>query len=181
MQYLLNLATAEPETASGGILQALGIDGKLLVEQAIAFLILVFLLSKFVYPVLIKTIDSRKEQLESSAEEARKAEEAASSAEERIEKMLDKARKEADEVVARAHHTAQIASADIEEKAKARAERIAQEAHEQLDRDIEKARKLMRKDMVELVALATEKIVKEKIDSKKDSALIAGAIEENRS
>ena len=41
-------AAEHAEEASPGLLQALGIDGKLLIEQAIAFLILVAVLGMFV-------------------------------------------------------------------------------------------------------------------------------------
>ena len=47
-------------TNSPSILEALGINWKLLVEQGIAFLILVWILGKFVYPALIKSIDTRR-------------------------------------------------------------------------------------------------------------------------
>lgn len=174
MQNLLIVASeqATEQTVSPSLLEALGIDGKLLIEQSLAFLILVWLLSKFVYPVLIKAIDSRRELLDSSVAEAKKAEEAAASAEEKICDLLGQARKEADDIIAVAHKSALAASAEAEEKAKSRAERIVADAKVQLDREIVKARQLLRKETVQLVALATEKVIDEKVDSDKDIQLI---------
>lgn len=54
------------ESASGSIFDTLGIDGKLLVLQIVAFLILVFALSKWVFPVFIKIVDKRQAAIEES-------------------------------------------------------------------------------------------------------------------
>ncbi|HEX8762904.1 MAG TPA: ATP synthase F0 subunit B, partial [Candidatus Saccharimonadales bacterium] len=115
-------AAEHAETASPGLLQALGIDGKLLIEQAIAFLILVALLAKFVYPALIKAIDQRRDQIEAGQKEAKEAAEALTTAEAKVAGMLADARKQADEVIARSHKEATEMVAEAEEKAKTRAE-----------------------------------------------------------
>ena len=51
---------AESSSASGNVFIALGIDWRLLILQIIAFLILVWLLAKFVYPWLLKQVDERQ-------------------------------------------------------------------------------------------------------------------------
>ncbi len=66
--------------------------------------------------------------------------------------------------------------ADAESKAKARAEQIVADARQQLDIDIAKAREALKKDAVELVAAATERIIGEKLDDKKDAALVNKAL-----
>lgn len=162
---------------SANLLQALGIDVKLLISQAIAFLILVFLLGKFVYPVLMKAIDSRREQIEAGLKEAKEAAEALAKAEAKVASMLSKARKEADEILARSHQEAQALIAEAEEKAKARADQIVKDARTQLDADVAKARQMLKQETVQLVALATEKVIGEKLDEKKDAGLIKDALE----
>ena len=112
------LIVASSGQSSPGLLQALGIDGKLLVEQAIAFLILVFILGKFVYPALVKAIDARRDQIEAGMQEAKEAAEALEKAEAKVADMLADARKEADEIIARSHQEATAMVADAEEKAK---------------------------------------------------------------
>ncbi|HET7302395.1 MAG TPA: F0F1 ATP synthase subunit B [Candidatus Saccharimonadales bacterium] len=160
-----------------GLLQALGIDWKLLIEQTIAFLILLFILSKFVYPVLIKAIDSRRQQIEAGLEEAKASREALEKAEAKVEALLAQARKDADEIVARSHQEAGAMVADAETKAAQRAEQIVTDARSQLERDITKARETLKAETVQLVAAATEHIVGEKLDQKKDAALISKALD----
>lgn len=163
-----------------GLLQALGIDWKLLVEQAIAFLVLVWVLGKFVYPTLIKSIDNRRSVIESSLEEAKKVQEDSAQAEDRIEKLLAEARGEAEEIVKRSHQEATSIVADAEAKAKTRAESFLKDAHAQLEADVSKAREVLKRDTISLVATATEKILHEKIDPKKDEALIRRVLEKER-
>ncbi|HSD56213.1 MAG TPA: F0F1 ATP synthase subunit B [Candidatus Saccharimonadales bacterium] len=170
-----NLIVASAES-NPGLLQALGIDGKLLVEQAIAFLILVAILGKFVYPALVKAIEARREQIEAGMQEAKQAEEALANAEARVADMLSDARKEADDIIARSHQEATSMVADAEEKAKNRAEQIVADARTQLDADVRKAREALKSETIKLVALATEQVVKEKLDVKKDANLIKNAL-----
>lgn len=174
----LLIASASGEaTENAGLFNALGLDVKLLITQTLAFLILVAILGKFVYPALIKAIDARREQIEAGQKEAKEASEALAKAEAKVADLLAEARKEADEIIARSHKESGVMVAEAEEKAKTRAEQIVADARAQLDTEVAKARAALKKDTIELVALATEKVVKEKVDAKKDAALITGALE----
>jgi F-type H+-transporting ATPase subunit b len=164
------------ESASPGLFEALGIDWKLLVEQGIAFLILVAVLAKFVYPVLIKAIDGRRDAIEAGLAEAKESQQAAERAQEQTADLLATARKEADEILARSHQEATAMVADAEEKAKVRAENIVSDARAQLKTDINKAREALKAETIKLVAVATEQIISEKLDDKKDASLIGNAL-----
>jgi F-type H+-transporting ATPase subunit b len=174
MQFIFAAAESAEETQ--GLFQALGIDWKLFIEQGLAFLILVFVLGKFVYPILVKTIDSRREAIEAGLKEAKESQEALEVAEAKVSELLAAARKDADEILARTQQESTSLIADAETKAKARAEQIVNDARQQLNIDIAKAREALKKDTVELVALATERIIGEKLDAKKDSDLVSKAL-----
>lgn len=180
MFHSLIIASTEAagEAASPGLLEALGIDGKLLLEQGLAFLILVAVLAKFVYPALIKAVDARREQIEAGQKEAKEAAEALERAEAKADELLANARKEADDITERSHKETEAMVAAAEEKAKSRADQIVQDARTQLEADVAKARAALKKDTIELVALATEKVVREKLDDRKDAALIKDALGE---
>lgn len=178
---LIFASTAAAEATSEhseSLFTALGIDWKLLVEQALAFLILVLVLAKFVYPALMKAVDGRREQIEAGMKEAKQAEEKLAEAESKVADLLAEARKDADEMLARTQQEANAVVADAEDKAKVRAEQIVADAREQLERDVRKAREALKKDTIELVALATEKVVGEKLDAQKDGKLITAALQE---
>jgi F-type H+-transporting ATPase subunit b len=179
MQQVVQTFAAE-SAASPGILEALGIDWKLLIEQGLAFLILVAILAKFVYPALVKAIDDRREAIEAGLQEAKQSQEALATAEAKVAEMLETARKEADEILARSHQESATMVADAESKAKTRAEQIVADARQQLSIDVSKAREALKKDTVELVALATERIIGEKLDEQKDAALVKKALAEEK-
>lgn len=181
MQNLYYLAATEQAHAeSGGLFTALGIDWKLLLLQGVAFLILVWFLGKFVYPVLIKAIDERQAAIEQGTKAAEIAQQKAEKAEADVNKMFKQAQAEAESIVSTAHKEAATMIEDAETKAKKRADHIVSEAKAQLDQDVVVARKALRQETTELVALATEKIIREKIDAKRDAKLIETAIKEAR-
>jgi len=170
------LAFAAAAEASPSLFQALGLDTRLLIEQTVAFLILVGVLAKFVCPTLVRAIDARREEIEKGINEAKQAEQSLRDAEAKVEQMLAEARKEADEIIARSHQAASETVAEAEKKGKVRAERIVAEAHEQLERDVRHARESFKSDAVKLVAMATEKITGEKFDAQKDAHMIERAL-----
>jgi len=90
--------------------------------------------------------------------------------------MLAEARKDADDILARTQQESASMIADAESKAKARAEQIVADAHATLSVEVTKARAALKKDTIELVALATERIIGEKLDASKDADLVKKAL-----
>ena len=169
------LATTEG-ASNPGLFQALGLNAQLFIEQGVAFAILVFILGKFVYPALMKAIDDRRTAIEAGLAEAKESQEAAEKAEASVAEMLETARKDADDILARTQQEAASMIAEAESKAKARAEQIVADARQQLAMDVSKAREALKKDTVELVALATERVIGEKLDERKDADLVKKAL-----
>ncbi len=164
--------------ASGDIFSALGIDWKLLILQIVAFIILVWLLGKFVYPWLMKSVDERQKNIEEAAAAAKKAQDSAAESKAETAQLLAEARKEAADIVGTAKLEASDMVAASEAKAKASAEKIVADAHAQISKDIDKARRELHDQTLELVALATEKLTRQKLDKKADEALIADLLKE---
>ena len=169
---------AEAAETNNDLFGALGIDWRLLVLQVVAFLILVWLLGKFVYPWLMKSVDERQKDIEAAAKAAKKAQESAAESQAETAELLAEARKEAAEIVATAKLEAGEMVSTSEAKAKSTAEKIVADAHAQIEKDIDKARRELHDETLDLIALATEKIVRKKMDKKADEALIADLLKE---
>lgn len=179
MNSLIQFAATETAAhTDAGILTQLGIDAKMLVLQLIAFLVLLFLLNRFVYPALIGSVDARKEQIDESRKLAEEAKQHAQSVEEQVDKLMKEARAEASAIVTTAKDEANAAISDAEKKARARGETIVQQAQEQIDKDIAKARQALRSETLELVALATEKVVGSEVSGKLGDKVIERAVSE---
>ncbi len=174
MNILTHFATAEEP--SSDVFGALGIDFSMLIFQGLAFLILVWVLGKYVYPTLIKVVDERQAKIEASTAAATEAEKKAAESKDAIEKLMKQARKEASEIVTTAKEEAAAALEKAEQKSKAQAQRIVTDAQAQIDKDIIAAKKALHNETLELVALATEKVIGKTVTPKIDNAVIAAAI-----
>lgn len=174
--YLTQFAQSETESGSGGILGALGIDVRLLVLQTIAFLILLFVLKKWVYPVFIKAIDDRQAAIEAGLHASQEAQKQAEVAEKKVAEELNEARKQADDILAATHKEANAMLSDAEEKATKRAKNIVDEAKADMQNQLEAARDELKVETRKLVAEATEQIIGEKLDQTKDAKLVDNAL-----
>lgn len=180
MEVLTQFAATQGSGESQDIFSTLGIHWELLVLQIVAFLILVWALGKFVYPWLMKSVDERQAKIEESVKAAEEAEKKAESAQEDIAKLLKEARKEAKEIVATAKDEAAAMVEASDAKAKARADKIVADAHDKIEKDVIAARKALHNDTIDLVALATEKVVGNLADAKLDKKVIESAVKEAR-
>lgn len=178
MNFLHTFAAETTTTGNGDLFSALGIDWRLLILQIIAFVILVFLLGKFVYPFLMKSVDKRKADIEAAAQAAKEAQAAASDTQEETARIMKQARKEAAEIVSTAKLEATELAATTEAKARSTAEKIVTEAHAQLDKDVAAAKRELHDQTLELIAVATGTIVGKKLDAKTDAALITSALKD---
>lgn len=180
MEYLLiqakNVATASQP--SEGLMSSLGIDWAMLGFQTLAFLILLLILKKFVYPPLVKMLDKRDEVVRASADAAMEAEKSASEAEVRTAELLDQAKREASEIIATAKEEATVVAKSIQDKAEAKSESLLASAKEEIDKEVMGAKVALKTEAIELVAMATGKVIEQKIDAKQDAGLIKRALEE---
>lgn len=193
MTPLLLAASSEPQAtatgaetaqhtqeASSGIMGALGIDPRLLILQTIAFLLLVWALAKWVYPVFMSALDKRQAEMEAGLKASQDAKQAAEAAEQRVQKQLAEARKQADDILAATHKEAAAVLADAETKAARRAEHIVSEAKADMHNQLHAARKELQSETRALVAQATEQIIGEKLDAQKDATLLTKALDDAR-
>lgn len=174
---LTTLAAAEAE-AQVDLFSSIGVDWKLLVLQTIAFLLLLFLLKKLVYPSLVGMLDRREKQISESVAAARDAEKNAAEAEAKTAKLMKKARKDADELLSSAKAEATALVSGAEKKSRDRAEQIMNDAEAEVTRSVEAAKKALRAEAVALVADATEKVVGGAVSTPIDKKIIETAVQE---
>lgn len=167
-----------PANGSGGLIGMLGIDWKVLLLQIAAFLVSAWVLGKFVYPWLLKSVDERQDKIEASAKALAEAQAATADIEKRTSEALHEARNEAKSIIESAKAEAELVIKEAEAKSKERAERIITDAEAQIDKDIIAAKKDLYNEMLDLVALAAEKVVGKTLSSNADNVAIAEAVKE---
>lgn len=164
----------------GGLFVALGLDWRSLLLNAVAFLLVVWILGKFVYPILVKALDAKREELQAASKSQEAAQAALTKAEESAAEIVKEARSSAREITTTAKQQATELMKSVEEKAATQADRITTEAREQLARDVEAARRDLKAETARLVVSATERVLEEKLDGNRDAALVEKKLGESR-
>ncbi len=164
--------------AKADLFSSLGIDWKMLILQTIAFLILLVILRKWVYPPLVAMLDKREKDLRAADNAAKSARENADKAEKMTNELMRKARGEANEIVAAAREEAAKVVEEAGAKATAKSEAIVKQAQDEIAKEVEAARKALHNETLDLVAEATGKVLGEKVDAKADAKVIAAAVKE---
>jgi F-type H+-transporting ATPase subunit b len=151
---------------------ALGINLGLLIVQVIAFLIVFLTLNAWVYKPLLEMMEERKKKIAQGLEDARIAAEARANAEKEAAKILAEAQAEANRIVREATERAQAATKDVRAAAEAEAARIIESA--KADAEAERNRILgdLRGQIAALAIAATQKLLGEALDEKRQHALI---------
>jgi len=165
------------ESSSGGI-SSLGVNLKSFIFQLITFLIVLLILQRWVFPKLVATLEERRKALEESLDQARLTEETLQKAEAKAGEILQAARAQADAALAEAHTKAEEIISKGEAAASERGARIIAEAEERLGQERERLHSELRGELAELVAVATEKVLRQKLNEREDRKLIEQSLKE---
>lgn len=113
------------------------IDWFTLVAQIINFLILVFLLRRFLYKPILKTMDRRQQQLEERWQEAEAQQQAAQEAEAEFRNQQKRLQQEQQDILAQARQRAEAKEAEMVQQARQQVEAQQAEWQQALERDQE--------------------------------------------
>ena len=153
-------------------MEGIGINLPLLVAFVVNFLILFGLLSIVLYKPVLKMLDERQAKIAASMEQAEQIKEQAARSEEQMQAALEKARKEGQEIVARAAQIGERLKQEAAEGARKEAETLVNKARSEIELERDKAMNELRADFAEIAILAAEKVIEETLDSKRHRKLI---------
>lgn len=164
--------------SSSGI-GALGIDGKALIIQVVTFLLAFWVLQRWAFKPIVKMMDQRRETIEKGVKLGEQMQKQEAALEEKVASALHKARAKADEIIAAAHDQGRQKVQAAEDDARKKAESLIASAEDRIKQEANRARKQLESEITGLVSDATEAIIDEKLDAKKDAALIDKAMKEH--
>lgn len=162
--------------ASSSGIGALGIDVKDLVIQIITFLLALWALQHWAFKPILKLMDKRHKTIEKGVELGQQMEKEKAELEAKVAEALHKARNEADSIVTEAKSEARQVVQEAEDDARVKAEVLIKEADEKIKQNTERARRGLEAEFADLISEATEVIIGEKVDAKKDAALMNRAL-----
>lgn len=154
------------------VVTLLGLNWKLFIAQLVNFAIVLFVLWKWVFTPLGKKLQERSENIEKSiAQQADIEAQHVAAAQFRKEEAA-KAQVEASAIIDRAQVAAKKAGDQILQDARKASEQLVLQTKAQLEDEKAKLLREVKEYAATLVAMATEKIIREKLDSAKDQELI---------
>ncbi len=143
------------------LLDAFGIDWKLLAAQLVNFGVLFVALTWLLYKPVMKTLDERRMKIAQGVEDAERAAISAANADAEAAKVVQGAEQEADGIVGSARELANAEKARITKEAEARAAQIASDAQVRAAETAARAMRESEREVARLAVLAAEKVLRE--------------------
>ena len=146
--------------------------------EIIAFLAMIGILARWVYPRVIAAAEGRQRQIAEQLEAAGRARKEAEQRLKDAEAELQKARAQSAEIIEGANKLAEQLRADGRAKAEEDARRIVENARREIEAERQKALDSVRAEVANLVVAATERVIGESLDLTRQRQLIERAISE---
>ena len=157
---------------------AFGVDVPKLIFQVINFLLLLYLLNRFLFGSVFRMLDERKGRISKGLEDAEAAARDRELARAEREAALDEARKEAQAMIARATKIADDSKAEILAEAKAQAEKATSKARGEITAEKDRALAELRTHVAELALEAAGRLVKSEMDGPTQRRLVEDFLSE---
>ncbi|MFC2016232.1 F0F1 ATP synthase subunit B [Chloroflexota bacterium] len=160
-------------------LAALGISGPTLLAQIVNFAILFGLLYLVAYKPIMRMLDERSRKTKESMEQAEYIKEQAAHAEEETKKQIEAARKEGQEVIARAVRSGEEVRQQAQQGARQDGEALIARARIEIQRERDGAIDELRKEFADLTILAAGKVIDLSLDKEAHRELIDKTLDES--
>lgn len=177
LEILTRFAAEEAEAEATGF-AALGIDGQAFVVQLLTFLLVFFVLYKFVFHRIVSILEKRQKTIEEGVQLTSEMQAEKEKLDAEVDRVRKQTRAEADELIAETRDKASLIIKQAEEKSQAKAEQIIKEAKQKILEESDKAKRKLEKEMVELIVAATEEVTRQKLDEDKDRQLVSKILKE---
>jgi len=144
-----------------------------LLMQAGAFLAFIWFTAKFVWPPLMRAVETRQKQIADGLAAADEGRKSLANAEKRIADLVGEARAKASEIVAQGEKFRQETVEQAKAEAKAEADRIVAAAKAEIAQEVARAKEDLRHQVSSLAVAGAEKILKREVDAKAHADLLA--------
>jgi len=149
-------------------LEKLGINVGLLIAQLFNVIILVWLLSRFLYKPVLNMLNERTRRIQDSLKESEQIKEQLARANQDYDAKLADARQEAAAILAQAQERGKLQEAEIISQARQESDRIRSDAREQAAQEREQLLRDLKNEMAELVTITASRVLGEELKSNHD-------------
>jgi F-type H+-transporting ATPase subunit b len=149
----------------------------LMIWTIVAFLITLFVLRRYAFGPIQKTIDERRERIRRSLDEADQARAEARRMLEEHRALLGQARGQAEQILAEARKTREAMERRMREETEAERQRRLEETRREIQAETERALEQIRTEVAELTLVAATKVTGKVLDPADHRRLIEEAIQ----
>lgn len=150
----------------------------LMIWTLVAFALTFFVLKRYAFGPIQKTIDARRERIRSAVEEADNARREARDLLEQHRELIGQAKTESAEILAEARRVADSQRERVKEETEADRQRRLEETRKQIEAETARALEQIRAEVANLALIATEKVAGLALTSADHRRLIDEAIGE---
>lgn len=154
------------------LIQALGLDFRILIAQFFNFSLLVFVLWRFAYKPIFKILEERREKIEKGLDDAHQAEIRLEDSNNESKEIIAASRREASKFMEEAQKKAELRYQEIVNSAESDIAKKTESEFKKIEAKREALASEVKKELAGLVSLSLEKFLQENMNSEKDQALI---------
>lgn len=162
------------------MLDALGLNLKEIIFAMVNFLILVFVLGKFIYKPFLGMLENRKQMIQEKFDRADAVNKRADARMAKYNRQIAGAEEDSREIIRDAKQKAEAQAQAIIDEAKAEAAEIIAKAERTIEMEQAKAIEGLHNEIAELALLAAEQIVGDKIEDAGQEAIVDRVIRNAR-
>ena len=150
----------------------------LMIWTIVCFLVVLYVLKRFAFGPIQKTLDDRRERIRQAIDEADHAREEARSLLEEHRKLIGQAKSEAEEILAEARKVGDAQRERVREETEADRQRRLEETRRQIEQATQQALNQIRDEVGKLSVLAAEKITRKSLTAADQQRLLDEALAE---
>jgi F-type H+-transporting ATPase subunit b len=165
----------QPLVASNALIK---VTPGLMIWTIVAFLITLFVLKRYAFGPIQKTIDERRSRIQASIDDADAARTEARKLLEEHRALIGQARSQAEEILGEARKVADAQRQRVKEETEADRQRRLEETRRQIEAETQRALEQIRSEVAELTLVAATKVTGKSLDDADHRRLIDEAIRE---
>ena len=150
----------------------------LMIWTLISFAITFFVLKRYAFGPIQKTIDERRDRIRQSLQEAERARDESRKLLDEHRGLIGQAKTQAEEILSEARRVADAQRERVKEETEADRQRRLEETRRQIDAETQRALGRIRAEVAELTVIATAKVTGKVLDDEDHRRLIEDAIRE---
>jgi F-type H+-transporting ATPase subunit b len=144
-----------------------------LIAQAVSFAIFIWFTARFVWPPLLRAMETRQKTIADGLAAAEKGRRELELSKERVDSAMHEARARAQEIISHAEKRAAQIVEEAKQAAKAEGDRLVAAAKGEIDQEVSRAREQLREQVAQIAVAGAERILRREVDAKAHADLLA--------